>query len=210
MRLMSSTCREGIFTTIRNLFHTFMFYFLKSAYLTVVGNFFFNKYFFFYLFTSKFLWNCFQNNFSVTSQVCQHCSIFSRNVEYYFLQNFSNVHWKQTFFTIARPRTNTSWYMPVYSIATISENRKKFSIFFLLASKNLLRAAQNYTGIIFLFANKILGALLSKSVILTFCTLFLKAEFGFLVAIIVFLGIKAKFFFSPSPPTPIQPRITIS
>ncbi len=33
MRLMSSTSRERIFTTIRNLFHTFMFYILKSAYL---------------------------------------------------------------------------------------------------------------------------------------------------------------------------------
>ncbi len=33
MRLMSSTSWEGIFTTIRNLFHTFMFYILKSTYL---------------------------------------------------------------------------------------------------------------------------------------------------------------------------------
>ncbi len=33
MRLMSSTSWEGIFTTIRNLFHIFMFYILKSTYL---------------------------------------------------------------------------------------------------------------------------------------------------------------------------------
>ncbi len=44
MRLMSSTRWEGMFTTIRNLFHTFMLYILKSAYL-YRGDFFFNKYF---------------------------------------------------------------------------------------------------------------------------------------------------------------------
>ncbi len=33
MRLMSSTSWEGIFTTMRNLFHTFMFYILKFTYL---------------------------------------------------------------------------------------------------------------------------------------------------------------------------------
>ncbi len=33
MRLVSSTSWEGIFTTITNLFHIFMFYILKSTYL---------------------------------------------------------------------------------------------------------------------------------------------------------------------------------
>ncbi len=47
MRLMSSACWEGIFTTIRNLFHTFMFYILKSTYLYHSrGYFFLNNYFF--------------------------------------------------------------------------------------------------------------------------------------------------------------------
>ncbi len=43
---MSSTRWEGIFTTIRNLFHTFMFYILKSAYLYRSQGFFFTNYFF--------------------------------------------------------------------------------------------------------------------------------------------------------------------
>ncbi len=48
MRLMSSTCWEGISTTIRNLFHTFMFCILKSTYLyRSRGYFFLNNYFFF-------------------------------------------------------------------------------------------------------------------------------------------------------------------
>ncbi len=44
---MSSTSWEGIFTTIRNLFHIFMFYFLKSTYLyRSRGYFFKNNYFY--------------------------------------------------------------------------------------------------------------------------------------------------------------------
>ncbi len=45
MRLMSSTCWEGIFTTTRNVFHTFMFYILKSTYLYRSRIFFLNNYF---------------------------------------------------------------------------------------------------------------------------------------------------------------------
>ncbi len=48
MRLMSSNSWERIFTTIRNLFHTFMFYILKSAYLYYSRGFFLNKFFFFF------------------------------------------------------------------------------------------------------------------------------------------------------------------
>ncbi len=50
---MSSTCWERIFTTIRNLFHTFMFYILKSTYLYCSqGNFFFM----FYILKSTYLY----------------------------------------------------------------------------------------------------------------------------------------------------------
>ncbi len=41
MRLMSFTCWEGIFATIRNLFHIFMFYILKSTCLYRSRNYFF-------------------------------------------------------------------------------------------------------------------------------------------------------------------------
>ncbi len=50
MRLTSSTNWERIFTTIRNLFHTFMFYILKSAYLYPSRDFFFKINIFFYVF----------------------------------------------------------------------------------------------------------------------------------------------------------------
>ncbi len=40
MRLMSSASWERIFTTIRNLFHTFTFYILKSVYLYCSREFF--------------------------------------------------------------------------------------------------------------------------------------------------------------------------
>ncbi len=45
MRLMSSTSWERVFTTIKNLFHTFLFYILKSAYLYRSRGFFFFSYF---------------------------------------------------------------------------------------------------------------------------------------------------------------------
>ncbi len=50
MRLMSSTCSEGIFTTIRNWFHTFMFCILKSTYLCQSRGYFFkNNYYFLFI-----------------------------------------------------------------------------------------------------------------------------------------------------------------
>ncbi len=48
MRLMGSASRERIFTTVRNLFHTFMFYTLKSAYLYRSRGFFLIIIFFLY------------------------------------------------------------------------------------------------------------------------------------------------------------------
>ncbi len=54
MRLMSSTSWEGIFTTIRNLFHTFMFYILKSEYLYRSRGFFLKLIFFYSVIFSKF------------------------------------------------------------------------------------------------------------------------------------------------------------
>ncbi len=50
MRLMSSTCWEGIFTTIRNLFYIFMFYILKSTYLyRIRGYYYFFKIIIFFI-----------------------------------------------------------------------------------------------------------------------------------------------------------------
>ncbi len=46
MRLMSSTSWEEIFTTIRNLFHIFMFYILNSTYLYRNRGYFFKWLFF--------------------------------------------------------------------------------------------------------------------------------------------------------------------
>ncbi len=48
---MSSTSWEGIFTTLRNLFHIFMFYILKSTYLYRSGDYFFKNNFFFVFLT---------------------------------------------------------------------------------------------------------------------------------------------------------------
>ncbi len=58
--MMSSTSWEGIFTTIRNLFHTFMFYILKSTHLYRNGFFvvFFLIIFFFFENDWKFLPKC--------------------------------------------------------------------------------------------------------------------------------------------------------
>ncbi len=67
MRLISSTSWEGIFTYIRNLFHTFMFYIFKSTYLYCSRVFLKNNYFF----TINTHWFCKKKKLIVTRWECK-------------------------------------------------------------------------------------------------------------------------------------------